>query len=241
MRAMIMHRTSAHWEAGGLPGKELIERVGGLVGELASAGVLLGAEGLRPSSEGVRLRFSGGERQVQRGPYAGDNELPAGFTIVAVASLDDAIELASRQADILGDVELDIRPVTEPWDIGLAPRPEPPPPRRYMILRKATAAFEAGQALSTTQRAALSALTEGARGVHRATVELTPSRRGRRYKNSRDGVRVVDGPFTESKELVGGYILVTSPSLEEASRLALRYVEVVGAEEADLREVRDVG
>ena len=47
---------------------------------------------------------------------------------------------------MLGDVEIDIRPVTEPWDIGIGPKPQDVTTMRYMILRKATAATEAGSA-----------------------------------------------------------------------------------------------
>ena len=59
MRFIIMHKTNAHWESGAIPGPALIARVGTLLGELAKAGVLLGAEGLRASSEGVRLQVCG--------------------------------------------------------------------------------------------------------------------------------------------------------------------------------------
>ena len=75
MRFIIMHKTNAHWESGAIPSPELIARVGTLLGELAKAGVLLGAEGLRASSEGVRLRFAAGTRTVINGPFEGDNEL----------------------------------------------------------------------------------------------------------------------------------------------------------------------
>jgi hypothetical protein len=76
-------------------------------------------------------------------------------------------------------------------------------------------------------------------GVFLAAENLRPSRRGRRYKNSRDGLSVVDGPFAESKELIGGYVIVTAESLEDAARWVPRYVEVVGADEVDLREVEE--
>jgi hypothetical protein len=78
MRFMIMHRTTPHWEAGAIPGPELIARVGKMIGDLAESGALRAAEGLRPSSEGVRLGFSGGKRTVTKGPLTGSNELPAG-------------------------------------------------------------------------------------------------------------------------------------------------------------------
>jgi hypothetical protein len=239
MRFIIMHKTNAHWESGATPTPELIARVGGLLDQLQGAGVLEAGEGLRASSQGVRLRFSGGTRTVINGPFERGNELPAGFTVVNVPSLDDAIEWASRQAQVLGDGEFDIRPVTEPWDIGMGSRPANPTARRYMVLRKATPATEAGVSPSPAQRKELSGLIEESTraGVHLATESMRPSARGRRYRNSQRGLSVVDGPFTESKELIGGYVIVRAESLADADRWARRYVEAVGADEVDVREL----
>lgn len=240
-RFIIMHKTNERWEAGAIPSPALIERVGMLVDELAKANVLLGAEGLRPSSEGVRLTFSGGTRTIVNGPFTGDNELPAGFTLLRAESVDQAIEWASRQAAALGDGEIDIRPVTEAWDIGLAPRSDDVRTRRYMALRKATAATEAGMPMTPREQAEVGRLIDDTKrtGLHLATESLQPSARGRRYKNSRDGIRVTDGPFAESKELIAGYVIVRAESLEDAARWASRYIEAVGADEVDLRPLED--
>ncbi len=237
MRFAIMHKTNAHWESGGIPGPELIARVGALLGGLAKAGSLLGAEGLRASSEGVRVRFVAGTRTVVNGPFEGDNELPAGFSIVRTRSLEDAVEWATQQAGILGDVEIDIRPVTEPWDIGMA-APPAVSTRRYMVLRKATSSTETGEAPTPPQRTALARLIDETTrsGTHIVTETMRPSRRGRRYKNSRDGVSVYDGPFIETKELLAGYIIVSAASLEDAGRTATEYLDTVEADEVDLRE-----
>ena len=239
MRFIITHKTNAHWESGAIPGPALIARVGMLLGELAQAGVLLGAEGLRASSQGARLRFAAGTRSVIKGPFEGDNELTAGFSIVRTRSLGDAIEWATRQADVLGDVEIDIRPVTEPWDIGIGAQPADASTRRYMVLRKATPSTEAGTAPSSEQRAKLTSLIDETTrsGVHLATENLRPSRRGRRYKNSRDGVSVYDGPFIETKELMAGYVVMSAASLEDAGRWAVQYFDAVAAGEVDLREL----
>jgi len=241
VRFMIMHKTNARWEAGAVPSPELIARVGSLLGEAAKANVLLGAEGLRPSSEGVRLRFAGGTRTLSRGPFQGENELPAGFSILRVESLDEATLWASRLATVLGDVEIDIRPVTEAWDIGIVPKPEKITTRRYMALRKATAASEAGVPLTPAQRREMARLIDETRssGVHVATETLQPSARGRRYKNTREGVRFTDGPFAESKELIAGYIIVSAESLADAARWATLYVDAVEADEVDVRDLED--
>ena len=242
MRFAIMHKTNAHWESGAIPSPELIARVGALLGGLAKTGALLGAEGLRASSEGVRLRFAGGTRSVINGPFDGNNELPAGFSILRTRSLEDAIEWATRQADVLGpgeDVEIDIRPVTEPWDIGMMAAPADVSARRYMILRKATPSTEAGDAPSAPRRKELARLIDESTrgGTHIVTETMRPSRRGRRYKNSRDGVSVYDGPFIETKELLAGYVIVAAASLEDAGRCAMEYLHAVEAGEVDVREL----
>ena len=242
MRFIIIHKTNAHWETGANPGPGLVARVGALLNELAAAGVLLSGEGLRPSSEGVRLRFSDGRRIVIEGPFEAGNELPAGFTILRARSIADAIEWATRQARVLGDAEIDIRPVTEPWDIGLAPGPEGDSTRRYMVLRKGSAVTEAGTAPSVTERAELSRLIEETTraGAHLVTENLRPSARGRRYKNSRNGISVFDGPFIETTEMIGGYVVVTAPSIADAGRFAERYIVAVEAEEVDVFELEDI-
>ena len=237
MRFMIMHRTNAHWESGAKPTPALIAHVGMLIGELAQSGALVSAEGLRASSEGARLRVSGGTRTLVHGPFDGGTSLPAGFSIVRAGSLEQAIEWASRQAETLGDVEIDVRPVTEPWDIGMTPRPESETTRRYMVLRKATSATESGAAPTGAQRAALARLAGETADMHLVTETLRSSARGRRYKNSRNGVTVTDGPFAESKELIGGYVIISAASLDEAGAWAARYIDVVGAQEVDVREV----
>ena len=239
MRYIIMHKTNPHWESGAIPSKELIARVGALIGEMAKSRVFVAGEGLRASSEGVRLRFSGGARTITKGPFRGENELPAGFAILRTGSLDEAVEWATRQAATLGDVEMDIRPINEPWDVGICEAPSDLTKRRWMVLRKATAATESGESPSASQRATMSRLVDESTrsGVHVASESLRPSARGRRYKNSAAGRRVIDGPFTETKELIAGYCIVNAESLEEACRWAEKYIDVVETDEVDVREL----
>jgi hypothetical protein len=156
-----------------------------------------------------------------------------------VRSLDDAISWATREAEILGDVEIDSRPVTEPWDIGIGAKPSHLSTRRFMVLRKGTTGSESGAAPSPDQRTRLSRLIEEstAANVHVVTEHMRPSARGRRYKNSRNGVTFFDGPVIESKELIAGYVVVSAESLEDTDQLATRYMPVVGADEVDVREL----
>ncbi|HEX5110852.1 MAG TPA: YciI family protein [Vicinamibacterales bacterium] len=239
MRFIIMHKTSPRWEAGEVPSQELIVRVGALIGELARTKLFQEGEGLRASSLGVRLTFSGGTCAITKGPFKGEHELSSGFSILRVASLDEAVEWATRAGRTLGDGQLDIRPVTEPWDIGMSAKPTDVATTRYMVLRKATPASEAGEPLPERQRQEIARLIEESSraGTHLATHTMKPSARGRRYKNSGDGLRVLDGPFTESKELIAGYIIVAAGSRDEADRWAMRYLDTVEANEVDLREL----
>ncbi len=237
MRFIVMHKTNPRWEAGEIPSPELIARVGALIGEMVKANALRAGEGLRASSLGVRLKFSRGGCESVAGPFEGDNELPSGFDILGVESLDEAVDWASRLAAASGDAEVDVRPVTEPWDLGMMPKPDCHTKTRYMALRKATEATEAGTPPSPERARNVEAAKRD--GVLLASETLKPSRRGRRYKNSSDGVRVIDGPFTESKELIAGYVIVEVPSLEDADRWARRYLEGVDAAEVDLRELED--
>ena len=239
MRYIIMHKTTAHWETGASPDEDLVAQVGSLLARLTQAGVFVSGEGLRPSSQGVRLRFSEGTRTILPGPFERGNELPAGFNLLRTASLEGAIDWATRQAEILGDVEIDIRPVTEACDIGLAPRPAEVGSRRYMVLRKATASTEAGTALAPAAKSDLTRLIDETTrsGVHLAAETMAPSRRGRRLKNTRDGITFFDGPFLETKELLGGYVIVQVESLDAAAQWAVQYIEIVDAEEVDVREL----
>jgi hypothetical protein len=241
MRFIVMHTTDARWEAGAIPGPDLIARVGKLMGELSRAGILLGGEGLRASSQGVRLRFSAGKRQVIKGPFTGENELPAGFWIVQVPGIEDATDWASRLAAAVGDGELDVRPVTEPWDIGMIAPPEKLPLRRYMLLRKATAASEAGIRRSPKQRAALGRLVEEMTraGVLLTAAELQPSAKGKRFRFGGARTTVIDGPFTETKELLAGYVMFEAPTLDQAADWASRYGQAVDSPQVDLRQVEE--
>lgn len=240
MRFIIMHKTEPQWEDGALPDADLIARVGRMIGALSRAGALESGEGLGPSSKGVRLRFKNGEREIVPGPFTGEHEQPAAFSIVRTRTLDEAVEWATAEAMALGsDVEMDIRPVNEPWDIGIAPKPRGLETQRYMVLRKVTSATSAGIAASNDRRAALSRLIDDTTlaGVRIATETMRPAGRGRRYLNTSNGISAFDGPFVESKELLGGYVIVSASSIDDADRWARDYIAAVNPREVDLLEL----
>jgi hypothetical protein len=239
MKYIVMHKTIPAWERGEKPNKELIAKVGALMGELIKEKRLVGGDGLRQSSLGVRVKRAGGKTTRENGPFTGGNERPAGFVIYRAETLDDAVAFAEKQAAALGDgAEIDVRPVTEAWDIGLGAPPKPMPPTRWMALRKATPATEAGESPAKDALAKLEGeLT--AKGALVTSATLAPSKRGRRYKNSKEGVRIIDGPFTESKELVAGFVLIEATSIDDAAQTVPRYMEIVGTNEVAVRELLD--
>ena len=125
MRVMVMVKGDP--KPGQLPTEEMLETMGKYNEELAKAGVLLEGNGLHPSTDGVRVRFSGGETTVIDGPFAESKELVAGYWILEVKSMDEAIEWARRAPmavgaeDFEGEPELEIRPIFELEEFGDSP------------------------------------------------------------------------------------------------------------------------
>jgi hypothetical protein len=125
MRVMVMVKATDDSEAGKLPDERLLTEMGKFNEELVKAGVMLAGEGLHPSSRGARVRFSGAQRSVIDGPFAETKELIAGFWLLQVKSLDEAIEWIKRCPNPMeGESEIEIRPVFEPEDFGEAFTPE---------------------------------------------------------------------------------------------------------------------
>ncbi|MGE3887664.1 MAG: YciI family protein [Vicinamibacterales bacterium] len=128
MRFMIIGKATKESEAGILPKPEAFAAMQKYNEELVKAGVLLAAEGLAPSSKGARVRFSGDKRTVIDGPFTETKELVAGFTILQVKSLDEAIEWVKRAPNLSpdGEAEIEIRKVMDLEDFGddFTPNPE---------------------------------------------------------------------------------------------------------------------
>jgi hypothetical protein len=119
MRFMVMVKANEDSEAGVMPSKELLTEMGRYNEELVKAGVMLAGEGLQPSSKGARVRFSGKERTVIDGPFAETKELIAGFWLIQVKSIDEAIEWVKRCPNPMdGESEIEIRQVFETDDFG---------------------------------------------------------------------------------------------------------------------------
>ena len=123
MRVMVIVKANQESEAGVLPSTEILAKMGKYNEELVKAGVMLAAEGLRPTSKGARVRFSGNQRTVTDGPFTETKELIGGFWLWQVRSMDEAIEWLKR-APFDGGTEVEIRPVLEAEDFGPNLMPE---------------------------------------------------------------------------------------------------------------------
>jgi len=125
MRFMVMVKATKESEAGVMPSEYLLAEMGQYNEELVKAGVLLAAEGLHPSSKGVRVRFSSKDRTVIDGPFTETKELVAGFWLMQVRSKEEVIEWVRRCPNPFdGESEIEIRQVFDAEDFGDALTPE---------------------------------------------------------------------------------------------------------------------
>lgn len=123
MRVMVIVKADRNSEAGALPSTEILSAMTKYNEELVKAGVMQMGEGLKPSSQGKRVKFSGSNRTVTDGPFAEAKELIAGFWLWKVKSMDEAVEWLKR-APFDGGTEIELREVFEAEDFGEVLTPE---------------------------------------------------------------------------------------------------------------------
>ena len=118
MRVMVLVKACKVSESGTMPVREKMEEMGKFNDELIKAGVMLVGEGLKPSSAGVRVHFSGKDRTVTDGPFAETKELVAGYWIWEVESMEEAIAWVKRCPNpMTEDSDIEIRPIFSLEDI----------------------------------------------------------------------------------------------------------------------------
>ena len=123
MRFMVIVKASKDSEAGIMPSTELLAAMGKFNEELVKAGVMQAGEGLHPTSKGARVKYTGGQQGVTRGPFNLTGDLVAGFWLIEVKSLDEAIDWMKR-APFDGGTEIEIRQLFSPDDFGEALTPD---------------------------------------------------------------------------------------------------------------------
>ncbi len=239
MRFMIIRKSAENTEAGAKASPELLTAMVGFHEDLAKAGIFKEGDGLKPSSVSTRVRLEGKKFAVVDGPFAETKELVAGFSVIEVASKQDALAIMRRWPAEDGDVELELRQLYGAEDFPADPAAgEPPPPpappvrkpgtTRYALLIKSDARTEAGgppdpvvikQMDDLIGEAAATGAMLGGQG-------LKPSALGLKLRRTRGRVTVVDGPFTESKEMIAGATLLQYASKQEAIDFAKRWLQI---------------
>jgi hypothetical protein len=245
MRFMLLIKATPEFEAGTFPDEKTLAEMAQWTAELEKQGKLLECARLRPSSEGVRVRCSGGKVTHTDGPFAETKELIGGLCLIEAGSREEAVEWARRVPFASGEIE--VRPLFEisdfpvdpaesetPWREQEEQRTAAPPPQRrlgstrYLGMLKADADTEAGKLPDPAMMAAMGAFVQEGieRGVLLAGEGLKPSQHGVRVRFAGRERLVTDGPFTETKELVAGYALLQFASREEALDWTKRFVQV---------------
>jgi hypothetical protein len=122
MRVMVIVKATEDSEQGFLPtawATEMLEAMGRFNDELRDAGILLMADGLKPSAHGKRIAFDGSARTVSDGPFAATRELVAGFWLWEVKDMDEAVAWVKRCPNPMpGPSEIEIRPLYEAADLS---------------------------------------------------------------------------------------------------------------------------
>jgi hypothetical protein len=112
MKVMVFVKATKASEAGVMPTAQLIEDMGRFNQELIAAGLMKDGGGLKPTSQGARVTFSGKDRTVRKGPFENTPELVAGYWLWEVKSLDEAIEWVKRCPNPMPEVsDIEIRPL----------------------------------------------------------------------------------------------------------------------------------
>jgi hypothetical protein len=235
---MVMHKMTEEMERGVPPEPAIIEGVGKLIQEGLKDQVFVSGEGLKPSSERLHIRYEKGKRTITGGPFTEAKELVAGFALLRVRSKEEAISWCDKFAGVLGDVELFMGPVVEPWDLGMVPKPKNPP-LRFLSMHMMGGRAESDALPDPKLTEKMGALVEEMRkaGVLQATGGLAGTKKGARIRYVGPKRTVIDGPFTESKELIAGYAIVELPSKAAAIEWATRFGEVVKVNEIEVRQM----
>lgn len=236
MRYMLMHKLNARLERGEMPGPEEIQKIHGMMGEAMNAGIFLGGDGLLPSRERFHVTYTGGRRNVQKGPFEGAGELIGSYAQLKVKTLDEALSWLDRFAEVLGDTDIFLGPCTEPWHLGMMPEPENPPLRFLAVHRQDERAENELLAAPETVAKMSALLAEmNDAGVLLCSESLTATKHGARIHFEGDQHSVVDGPFAESKELISGFAIFELPSLAEAITWGIRWGQTVDVNDVEIR------
>jgi len=234
MRFMLLMKSGPNLEADKLPDPAIHAAMSRFNQRLQDAGARISADGLKPSKEGVRLSQTNGDRTRVDGPFAEAREVVAGFWIIDVPTLADAIawvkQMPFEEGGPVEDVgEVEIRPF---WELPGAPPFEAPPVpagmRRFISWVAADAASERGEMGDPELFVAMDGLVQRsiAAGRWGGGDGLRPSSESAKVVFGPGKREVIDGPFAETKELVAGYAILYARDLEDMVQLGWDFLAV---------------
>ncbi len=120
MKVMVFVKSTGASEAGVMPTAQLLEDMGKFNQELIEAGLMKDGGGLKPTSNGARVTFSGKDRTVRMGPFENTSELVAGYWLWEVKSLEEAIEWVRRCPNPMPEMsDIEIRPLYSEEDFAV--------------------------------------------------------------------------------------------------------------------------
>jgi hypothetical protein len=229
MPFMVMVKADERSETGVMADHGLLEAMGRYNKTLRDAGILLAGEGLHASKRGARVSVSkqtGGAKApvVVDGPFAEARELVGGYWVLDLATKDEVIDWVKRVPFEDGEIEL-----RELWGgPSEPPAARKPGTRRYIVLLKSNAATESGAPPPPGVFGEMDRfITEAtAAGTFLGGQGLKPSAAGARVRFQGAERHVIDGPFTEAKEMIAGFSLIQAASKEEAVAFARRWLQI---------------
>lgn len=247
MRYLLLRRSSRAHEAGQPPPATALAALADYTAAMERAGILRASEDLLPSACGVRLRLAGGSAglaEVAPGPFTEPGDMLAGFVIIDVACRQEALDWLRRWPVEDEGAVIELREAGCP---GGCADVQPAPGmlaegKRFAVLLRSSADLEGETPVAQEKLDALDLANarEAKKGVLLAADGLRTSALGKRIKLAGGKAAIIDGPFTEIKELIAGYWLIRAASLDAAIAWAKRNPYPCGpAVEVEIREVAE--
>lgn len=242
MRYMLLRRSSPANEAGTPLPPAAMAALGAYTEAMSEAGVLRACERLLPSRHGVRLKLDDGQSSVLDGPFAETKELIAGFAVIDVSTKQEALDWLQRWPAEDDGAVIELREGGCPGGCAEV-KAEPgatPQGKRFAVLLRSSEELEAEVPVSQAKLDALDVYNaiEAKKGVLLAADGLRTTALGARRKVSAARMALVDGPFTEIKEMIAGYWLIRAASMSDAIAWARRTPYPCGSlVELEIREL----
>jgi hypothetical protein len=251
MRVIMLLKSDAQSEAGVAPSERVLTDMGRYRELLLNAGVMIGGEGLQSSSKGAKVRISKGKTTVLDGPFAEAKEVVASYYMLNVKDLAEAIEWTKKLpgTEYLPEAEIELRPLYEAEDFAVDPSEQPggwrdqeiaarkeletevPGPEKgpcwvsFLKADKNTEAeMEPSPELLEKMGALMGEMQE--QGLLISGEGLRASKHGAKVHLKNKKLSVVDGPFTESKEMIAGFSMFRAKTKAEAIEWARRCLEI---------------